>query len=205
MLHCVHRTLQGPDEVKCMTKSQVKRWNKDVQQMANMFEGTFRDPFSLTEPPVHLIKFATGCVAPPAVEDSLLGALAKGSTMLSKFVQERLAPEEGGTPRKSFFDPLPRSNVKTMSELNKTVKVHNKNISLNGEVMYLRLLAVNAMKKVPLQRVLSFENSPVPLSIFADDGSFSADMCEITVHAKTGNASPWRKSDISNGFRYNYF
>ena len=37
--------------------------------------------------------------------------------------------------------------------------------------MYLRLLAINASKKVPLLRVLSFENSPVPLSMFKEDGT----------------------------------
>lgn len=41
---------------------------------------------------------------------------------------------------------------------------------MNGEEMYLRLLAINAYKKVPLQRVLSFENAPVPLSLFTDEG-----------------------------------
>jgi len=37
--------------------------------------------------------------------------------------------------------------------------------------MYLRLLAVNTVKKVPLQRVMVFENAPVPMSIFIDDGT----------------------------------
>ena len=36
--------------------------------------------------------------------------------------------------------------------------------------MYIRLLAINSFKKVSLQRVMSFENSPVPLSMFTDDG-----------------------------------
>jgi hypothetical protein len=39
--------------------------------------------------------------------------------------------------------------------------------------MYLKLLAANAQKKVPLQRVLSFENAPVPLSLFAEDGTMT--------------------------------
>ena len=171
MVRCSKKLSQEQDHEKCMTNSQVLRWNKDIAKMTHMFEGTFRDPFSLFEPPAHLINFANGCIAPPSVEDSLIGALDKGSTMALNFVQDRLIPEQGGKPRKSLYDPIPRSNVKTMSDMNKSVKVHNKNVSLNGEVMYLRLLAVNALKKVPLHRVLSFENSPEPLSIFADDGS----------------------------------
>ena len=42
---------------------------------------------------------------------------------------------------------------------------------MNGEDTYLRLLAINAFKKVPLDRVLAFENAHVPLSLFSDDES----------------------------------
>lgn len=41
---------------------------------------------------------------------------------------------------------------------------------MNAEIMYLRLLAINAKKQVPLERVSSLENSPVPLSMFARMG-----------------------------------
>ena len=37
--------------------------------------------------------------------------------------------------------------------------------------MYIRLLAVNAIKKVPLHRVMAFENAPVPMSIFNEEGT----------------------------------
>ena len=36
--------------------------------------------------------------------------------------------------------------------------------------MYLRLLAINADKRVPLQRVMSFESATVSLILFTDDG-----------------------------------
>ena len=39
------------------------------------------------------------------------------------------------------------------------------------EVTYLRLMAVNSLKNVPLQRVLAFENTPVPVSLFNEDGT----------------------------------
>ena len=53
----------------------------------------------------------------------------------------------------------------------KTTKVCKKDIKMNAQVMYLRLLAINAMKKVPIVPVLSYENSPIPLSLFTEDGS----------------------------------
>lgn len=58
-----------------------------------------------------------------------------------------------------------------MSDMVKTTKVGKKDIKMNAQVMYLRLLAINAMKKVPIERVLSYENSPIPLSLFTEDGS----------------------------------
>ena len=72
---------------------------------------------------------------------------------------------------KSFYAPLPRCNVKTMTEMKKTVTVKDKRVTINGEVMYLRLMSVNARKKMPLTRVMSFENAPVPLSLFSEDGT----------------------------------
>ena len=58
-----------------------------------------------------------------------------------------------------------------MAQMNKRVKVGKKTISVNAETMYLRLLAINAKKQVSLQRAMAFENSPIPLSIFSEDGS----------------------------------
>ena len=39
--------------------------------------------------------------------------------------------------------------------------------------MYLKLFSINTFKKVSLERVMSFENSSVPLSLFTDDGMMS--------------------------------
>lgn len=135
------------------------------KKMKDMFGETYINPFSVSQPSPHLVNFATVAVAPLPVQESLSGALEeKGSRMASQFVSEQLMPvEDGSKPKKSFYDPLSQSNVKTTSEMKKTVRVHTKDISLNAEVMYLRLLAVNAVKQVPLQRVMSFGKAPVPL------------------------------------------
>ena len=58
-----------------------------------------------------------------------------------------------------------------MAGMKQPVIVRNKQISLDGEQMYMRLLAANVLKKVPLERVMSFENAPVPLCIFDEDGT----------------------------------
>ena len=142
--------------------------------MVQMFEGRFIDPFDLTDPATHLTNFATGVISSSSVQESLLDALDKGSEMTQSFMKERFIKLEGqDKPQKSFYDPLPKANIKTMADMQKTVKVKDKNVVMNEEVMCLRLLAVNSFKKVSLERVLSFENAPVPLSIFNDDGSMA--------------------------------
>ena len=87
-------------------------------------------------------------------------------------MNELLIPSENnGILAKRFYGTLTRSGVKTMSDMVETTKVGKKNIKMNTEVMYLRLLAINAMKKVPIERVLSYENSSIPLSLFTEDRS----------------------------------
>lgn len=154
------------------SKTTLSRWNTDVLRMGGMFETSFIDPFNIEEPPVNLVNFASGVIASAEIEKSMVGALEKGQTMVDKFVTERLVNQPNNDkPLKSLQNPLQRSQVKTMSEMRQKVKVRNKNISINAEIMYLRLLAVNSKKKVSLKRTMSFENAPVPLSMFKEDGT----------------------------------
>jgi hypothetical protein len=154
-------------------KTAQERWNENVNTMIQMFDGAYIDPFEVST--TNLINFATGAIAPSAIEESMVNALEKGATMASKFIDDRfIPPEEADIPKKSLYDAITRSAIKTMTDMQRKVKVHHKDVTINGEVMYLRLLAVNAKKKVPLKRVLSFENAPVPLSLFAEDGTMLA-------------------------------
>ena len=164
---------QNPPKLhKDAGKAATKRWNSDAEKMNNMFDGSFIDPFDLSNSPEHLVDFSTGIVASSQVEESMLGALDTGLSMSIKFVSERLiVPDGEQKPAKSLYAPLSRSCIKTMANMRKTVKVKQKTIFINGEIMYLRLLAINATKMVPLQRVMAFENAPVPQSIFLEDGS----------------------------------
>ena len=79
-------------------------------------------------------------IAPPEVEESILNALDRGSQMASYFMKERLIPSDGDKPLKSFYDPLPKSGVKTMANMQMTVRVQSSNMTINEVVMYLRVL-----------------------------------------------------------------
>lgn len=149
-----------------------KSYNESVGKMLQVFEeDTFIDPFCLTSPPSTLVNMATGVPATPDVAASLLGCHTTGEKMLDTFVRDRFQVKGEQPPKKKFFDPLPRTKVKTMGATKAAVQIKAKSLNINGEEMYLRLLAINAYKKVPLERVVSFENAPVPLSMFTDDGS----------------------------------
>lgn len=148
-------------------------YNTAVQKMLSLFESdTFIDPFSLSFPPSRLVNIASGVEMPSDVETSLLNCHTSGKQSLINFVSERLVPKEGNLPTKEFFDPMPKTKILTTRSIRSKGKPKSGLSPINGEDMYLRLLAINSLKKVPLDRVLSFENAPVPLSLFTDDGSF---------------------------------
>ena len=150
-------------------------FNADVSKMSELFSETFIDPFSLSNPPSRLVNFATGIELNEESETSLLNCHREGKAMLQKFVNERFVVQEGtGQPSKSFFEPVPKSKVKTMKAGKTFVKCKSKEVPIGREEMYLRLLAINSFKKVPLERVMSFENAPVPLSLFDDNGKMVA-------------------------------
>ena len=52
-----------------------------------------------------------------------------------------------------------------MADMQKTLIVKAKSAAINGEVMYLCLLAVNSLRMEPLERVLFSKNAPAPLTI----------------------------------------
>ena len=161
----------GPDHQQSETrhrtdnKSCKESFNLDVSKMCEMFEETFIDPFSITNPSPRLVNFANGVMVTEESETSLLNAHSEGETMLKKFVDERFAVPEGESkPRKSFYDPLSKSKVAAVKSGKSKVKCKSKYVVIGGEEMYIRLLAINSLKKEPLERMMPFEKAPVPLT-----------------------------------------
>ena len=82
------------------------------------------------------------------VESSVLNCHRDGERLLEQFVSDRFMTQNGHEePSKSFYDHVPKHNVKTMTASKSTVRFKSKDIPTNGEEMYLRLLAINAYKK----------------------------------------------------------
>ena len=68
-------------------------------------------------------------------------------------------PPEKTIPLKRYYDPLSKSNIKEMTEMRRTVRIHFNSVTINGEVMYLRLFAINPF----------YEQAPIPVSMFKND------------------------------------
>ena len=97
-----------------------------------MFEGTFIDLFDTDNASDHLMNFASDVVTTPAIEESLRKALEKGSHMATYFMKQRLIPSEDNMPLKSFYEHLPKSGIKTMTEMQKTVRIQSNSVTING-------------------------------------------------------------------------
>ena len=165
-----------------------------------MFDGSYIDPFTLSNPPRQLTNFATGMSANEAVEKSLLSALEKGEALSQKFVNERLIPEEDGSPQhKTMYSVMPRSGVITMANMKKSVTVKGKQIDMEGEMIYMRFLAMNSKTKVPHERVMSYENSSVPLSMFKTDGTMNGSEAKSDFLHKLEGLLPDRKQTTLRG------
>ena len=125
------------------TSAMWKRFDNDVKRMTHMFKGIFIDPFDNDTPSDHPFNFASGIVT-SAIKESLLKALHKGSQVYIIFTKKHLIPSENNMSLKSYYDPLPKSDIKLMAEMQKTFCIQFKSVTINGEVMYLRLFAMNS-------------------------------------------------------------
>ena len=180
-----------PDKHHTDTPFSSRVYDESVNKMIQVFQnGSFIDPFCVDSSPSTLVNIATGVSAPPDVADSMLDCHDLRKKMLHTFVKERFQVTGEEPPQKKFFDPMARLKVKPMTEAKSCVKLKTETLNINGEEMYLRLLAQNAYKKVPLERLMSFENAPFPLSIFNDDGSMCVTKKSDFMHKLEGLVSP---------------
>lgn len=75
--------------------------------------------------------------------------------MFTKFVELIFQNDVTG---KDFYTPMTRSSVKTMSDSSVARKQNiETSQQMSGETMFQRLLAVNAYKNVPADRVFSLK------------------------------------------------
>ena len=71
-------------------------------------------------------------------------SLIQRQSSINKLHEEALIPSEHYIPLKSYYDPLPKADIKVMTEMQKTVRIKFNSVTINGEVMYLRRFAMNS-------------------------------------------------------------
>ena len=97
-----------------------KRFDNDVKRTTHIFEGILIDPFDNNNPSDQLLNFASGVVTTCAIKkDILLKALDKGSQVSVNSTKKHLILSENNLPLKSYYHPLPKSDIKVMTEMQK--------------------------------------------------------------------------------------
>ena len=119
-----------------------KRFDNDVKRTTHMFEEIFIDPFDNDNPSDHPLNFASGLVTTSAIKESQLKALDKGSQVSINFTKKHLIPSENSMPLKGYYDLLPKSDIKVMTEMKMTARTQFNSVVFNGKVMYLRPFAM---------------------------------------------------------------
>ena len=124
-----------------------KRFDNDVKRTTHMFESIFIDPFDNDNPSDHPLNPTSGEVTTSAIKESPLKALDKVSQVSINLRKKHMIPSKNNMPLKSYYDLLLKSDIKVMTEVQKTVRTIFNSVALNGEVMYLMLFVMSSFSK----------------------------------------------------------
>ena len=105
-----------------------KRFDNDVKRTTHMFEGIFIDLFDNKNASDHPLNIASGVVTTTAIKESLLIVVDKGSQVSINLTKKHLIPSENNMPLKSYYDPLPKSDIKVMTEMQKKQSTSNSTV-----------------------------------------------------------------------------
>ena len=120
------------------TRAMLKKFDNDVKRKTHSFERIFIDPSDNDNHTDHPLDFASGVVTTSAIKESLQKTLDKGSQVSINFTKKHLIPSENNMPLKIYYDSLPKSDIKVMTEMQKTVRIQFNRVTVSEEVMYLK-------------------------------------------------------------------
>ena len=106
----IHKEFRTPGLAK--DENHVERMMSVIKGWVNPFDG-----------PEELVCISSGVIVSPEIKQDLLGAERAGDALVTEFLKDRIVSNNV-----SFFDPLPRQNLKTVKDAVKT-----KNIKVNGK------------------------------------------------------------------------
>ena len=126
MFRCQKKTQKGVNIYHSDTRAIWKRFDNDVKRTTHIFEGILIDPFDNNNPSDHLLNFASGVVTTSAIKEILLKALDKGSQVSVNSTKKHLIISENNLQLRSYYHPLPKSDIKVMTEMQKKTKKKKK-------------------------------------------------------------------------------
>ena len=153
----------------------MKRDEEHLIALTTHLREKMTDPFNVNDHPDVLMNISTGVHAPPEIQESLLNAVEMGQKEMEKFVESALS--KGGI--KSFYAPIPKSKLKTFTELSKktNIKLHGGkgvtlHVNISPELVFRRALTLAKSREgVNVDSVLAHPVGPVPTALFHEDGT----------------------------------
>ena len=117
----VCHTIEKDETHHSDTKAKRENYNSSVNKMVSMFDSSFIDPFNTKKAPAGLVNFSTFQQTTEEIVMNMISCIDIGDCK-KKCVSERLEtkPDGSNPPVKSFFSPMTRSKVKTMTVNKKT-------------------------------------------------------------------------------------
>eukprot|EP00057_Strongylocentrotus_purpuratus_P028770 XP_011683244.1 PREDICTED: uncharacterized protein LOC105447183 [Strongylocentrotus purpuratus] len=153
---------------KDLTEGRMKRDQEDVQRImetVTSLANPFEDVTCTSSEIVHL---ASGVVASSDVSTDLMVAEAKGDAAFTSYCQERLQDND-----KSIQDTLPKSKLKTFSNLAKSSisRVNGTEVLLKSDRdLFARLVIIGKTRQVDLRNMMTYSLGPLPLALAKNDG-----------------------------------
>ena len=129
----------------------------------------FVNPFTISDKD-HLYSLSSGLKIPEDIEKDILKAERVGNQEKQRFITERLKEND------KFFEPVKRTKLKTMGDLNKKVRItgtQNKVVELKqqGNIAFQLLVKSQTLdRNLDLQEVMKYQLTPVPYSLGSCDG-----------------------------------
>lgn len=118
----------------------------------------FQVPFDINESPSTLINICSGKEASIETEEFFKVYLTNGFERAKEFFE---------TP--DFRKPLKRQNLSTFGSMSQ-ISLSNKNIKIDSEILFRRLLSVAQTREDDMKFILKHELNIYPLALFSDQG-----------------------------------
>ena len=157
-----------------ISKTAIRKSEGNVSEIMNIMESV-SNPFKIDvnkqdDDRASLVNIANEAVLPNEMADKLLAARKNGENEINEFVKQKIVEN----PSK-FWEKISKVNISTFEILNKVmtvpiIKDKEKVIKYDKDLCQ-RFPVVSRSREIDIQDELSFEVSPVPLSIAHLNGS----------------------------------